>query len=243
MCWRQSSRLASSATRAATARNGRSRSKTWSTAWRIWKWHTTPTTASSCDGAHRNGATRRPPVSGMHRQRSVRRWQSIAPGSKSGTGRRTRSRQPAKCGPMRDSSQSGLGRNGGRRFVVADWILAAAGLVMLAAAAPLLAQDQLSSALDALVAAYPKTLAGHDVNALRWRDGTAMPVSVGAESKTFTELLKRASIADEFRIAYPRGPLEKPPAVDADPGRYRNTAFFTKMYGDCQMGTVAPHLV
>ncbi len=144
---------------------------------------------------------------------------------------------------MRDSSQRGLGRNGGRRFVVAGWILAAAGLVMLAAAAPLLAQDQLSSALDALVAAYPKTLAGHDVNALRWRDGTAMPVSVGAESKTLAELLKHASIADEFRMAYPRGPLEKPPAVDADPGRFRNTAFFTKMYGDCQMGAVAPHLV
>jgi hypothetical protein len=144
---------------------------------------------------------------------------------------------------MRDSSQRALGRNGGRRFVVAGWILAAAGLVMLAAAAPLLAQDQLSSALDALVAAYPNTLAGHDANALRWRDGTAMPVSVGAESKTFAELLKHASIADEFRIAYPRGPLEKPPAVDADPGRFRNTAFFTKMYGDCQMGAVAPHLV
>ncbi len=44
-------------------------------------------------------------------------------------------------------------------------------------------------------------------------------------------------------MPYPRGPLQQPPAVDADPGRLRNTAFFTKMYGDCQKGEVAPHLV
>ena len=36
--------------------------------------------------------------------------------------------------------------------------------------------------------------------------------------------------------------IVKPPAVDADPGRFRNTAFFTKMYGDCQMGQVTPRL-
>ena len=42
---------------------------------------------------------------------------------------------------------------------------------------------------------------------------------------------------------YPRGPLEKPPAVDADPGRFRNAAFFAKMYGDCKKGEVSPHLV
>ena len=70
-----------------------------------------------------------------------------------------------------------------------------------------------------------------------------MPVSDGADSKTFPELLRHASIIDQFRIPYPRGPLEKPPAVDADPGRFRNTAFFTKMYGDCQKGEVSPHLV
>ena len=70
-----------------------------------------------------------------------------------------------------------------------------------------------------------------------------MPVSDGAESKTFPELLRHASIVDQFRIPYPRGPLEKPPAVDADPGRFRNAAFFTKMYGDCQKGEVSPRLV
>ena len=70
-----------------------------------------------------------------------------------------------------------------------------------------------------------------------------MPVSDGAESKTFPELLRRASIVDQLRVPYPRGPLEKPPAIDSDPGRFRNAAFFAKMYGDCQKGEVAPRLV
>jgi hypothetical protein len=144
---------------------------------------------------------------------------------------------------MRESSHFGSRRSSGCRFVIAGWIVAATGLVMLAAGNSLLAQDQVGSKLDALVAAYPNALAGHDANALRWRDGTVMPVSDGAENKTFVDLLQHASILDQLRIPYPRGPLDKPPAIDADPGRFRNTAVFTKMYGDCQKGEVTPHLV
>lgn len=115
---------------------------------------------------------------------------------------------------------------------------------MLAGATPLLAQsDQVRLTLDKLVVAYPNMLAGHDAELLRRRDGAAMPVSDGTDSKTVPELLRHASVIDQFRIPYPRGPLEKPPAVDADPGRFRNTAFFTKMYGDCKKGEVSPHLV
>ena len=115
-------------------------------------------------------------------------------------------------------------------------------IALLAGATPVLAQnDQL--ALDRLVAAYPDALAGHDGKTLRWRDGTVMPVSDGAKDKSFAETLRHASIADQFRLAYPRGPLKEPPAVDADPGRFRNAAFFAKTYGDCKKGEVAPHLV
>ena len=118
------------------------------------------------------------------------------------------------------------------------------GLALLTGGTPLLAQDnRLRTALDDLVAAYPNALAGHDDKMLRWRDGTVMPISDGVENKTFQDLLRRASIADQLRLPYPRGALAKPPAVDADPGRFRNTAFFTKMYGDCQKGDVSPHLV
>jgi len=115
---------------------------------------------------------------------------------------------------------------------------------MLAGGVPVLAQDDpVRSALDNLVAAYPNALAGHDDKALHWRDGTVMPLSDGAASKTFPELLRHASIIDQFRLPYRRGPLEGPPAVDADPGRFRNTAFFTKMYGDCKNDEVTPRLV
>ena len=118
------------------------------------------------------------------------------------------------------------------------------GLAMLAGAVPVLAQsDQVRSALDRLVAAYPDAFAGHDANALRWRDGTVTPVADSADGKSFSELLQHASIVDQFRIPYPRGPLEKLPAVNADPGRFRNAGFFTKMYGDCKKGEVSSHLV
>jgi hypothetical protein len=118
------------------------------------------------------------------------------------------------------------------------------GLAMLASGTSLLAQDdQLRTALDNLVAAYQGALVGHDDKMLRWRDGTVMTVSDGIENRPFQELLRHASIADQFRLPYPRGPLANPPAVDADPGRFRNTAFFTKMYGDCQKGEVSPRLV
>jgi hypothetical protein len=118
------------------------------------------------------------------------------------------------------------------------------GLTMLAGATPLFPQDgAVRRALDTLVAAYPDALAGHDGKVLRWRDGTVMPVSDHADNKTFAELLRRASIIDQFRIPYPLGPLAKPAAVDADPGRFRNAAFFTKMYGDCRKDEVSAKLV
>jgi len=118
------------------------------------------------------------------------------------------------------------------------------GSVWLACAGPIFAQDDKARpVLDTLVAAYPDALAGHDDRALRWRDGTIMPVSDAAESKSFAQLLRRASILDQFRIPYPRGPLAKPPEVNADPGRFRNAAFFKKMYGDCEKGEVSRRLV
>jgi hypothetical protein len=123
-------------------------------------------------------------------------------------------------------------------------LLLIVAIVLFAAGTSLFAQDdQLRPALDHLVAAYPDSLAGHDAKVLRWRDGTVMPLSDGADNKTFPELLRHASVVDQFRVPYPRGPLLEPPAVDADPGRFRNAAFFTKMYGDCQKDEVSPHLV
>jgi hypothetical protein len=97
--------------------------------------------------------------------------------------------------------------------------------------------------LNALVAAYPEELASHDSANLYWRDGTVMPVSTGQPQKSFDQLLKNASILDQIRLPYPRGTLKTPPDVDDDPGRFRNTAFFRKMYGNCGVGDVERHMV
>jgi D-alanyl-D-alanine carboxypeptidase-like protein len=96
--------------------------------------------------------------------------------------------------------------------------------------------------LDRLVRAYPKALTGHDDEFLFWRDGTRMPIGKPDEQKPFEDTLRHASILDQLRLSYPRGE-SSPPAVNDDPGRFRNEEFFKKMYGDCTKGDVARNLV
>ena len=112
----------------------------------------------------------------------------------------------------------------------------AAGLAcLLATGVPLRAQD---ASLDRLVRAYPDALAKHDGKVLTWKDGTSMPVSDGRDGKSFDEKLRHPSILDQLSIPYAAGPPAKPPGPEEDPGRFRNTAFFDKMYGDCSKGEV-----
>ncbi len=98
-----------------------------------------------------------------------------------------------------------------------------------------------SEMLDRLVRAYPEALAGHDDKQIFWRDGTALSADDGLDDKSFDERLRHASIIDQLRLAYPVG-AAPPPGVNADPGRFRNEAFFTKMYGDCRKGDVQRNL-
>ena len=95
-----------------------------------------------------------------------------------------------------------------------------------------------NAALDALVGAYPDFLASHDGKSLIWKDGTRMPVSDGHSDKTFQEKLHNPSILDQLSIPYVKGPLAAPPGPQDDPGRFRNIAFFDKMYGNCSKGEV-----
>ena len=99
-----------------------------------------------------------------------------------------------------------------------------------------------TESLDRLVRAYPDALTGHDEKNIFWRDGTVMPADDGADQKSFDDLLRNASIMDQLRLSYPRsnGNL---PAINDDPGRFRNEAFFKKMYGDCNAGEVKRNLV
>jgi hypothetical protein len=105
------------------------------------------------------------------------------------------------------------------------------------------ATERRSDALDALVAAYPDALARHDGTYLYWKDGTRMPVGAGEPEKSFEQRLRQPSILDQFYQRYPAGALVGAPAKDFDPGRYRNEAFFRKLYGDCRRGEVSPQLV
>ena len=115
--------------------------------------------------------------------------------------------------------------------------LAVASLLVLAAA-----PAEADEALDALVAAYPDHLAGYDATDLIFKDGTRMRISDSRKNKTFDELLDNPDIKDQFAIPYPLGTGVRRPAVNEDPGRIRNEAFFRKIYGDCRKGEVAGRL-
>jgi hypothetical protein len=97
--------------------------------------------------------------------------------------------------------------------------------------------------LDRLVRAYPAALASHDGTTLTWKDGTRMPVGDGRSDKTFAEKLKSPTILDQLSIPYPKGRLAAPPSLEHDPGRFRNVAFFNKMYGNCSNRDVERKLV
>lgn len=122
-------------------------------------------------------------------------------------------------------------------------LCAVAGAVLTLGAVTATRAGSASDALDALVAAYPDALARHDGERIYWRDGTVMPVSDGIDDKPFKALLSNASILDQLRLAYPKGHLASPPAVNDDPGRFRNEAFLRKMYGDCRKGEVEARMV
>jgi len=104
------------------------------------------------------------------------------------------------------------------------------------------AAEQPSDALDALVAAYPDALARHDGTFLYWKDGTRMPVGATEPDKSFEQRLRQPSILDQFHQRYPAGAPLTGPVKDFDPGRFRNEAFFRKLYGDCRRGEVTAQL-
>lgn len=96
--------------------------------------------------------------------------------------------------------------------------------------------------MDRLVRAYPEALSGHDNRDIFWRDGTIMHADDGIGAKSFDEMLRNASIVDQLRLAYPPG-ASRPPQLNDDPGRFRNEAFFRKMYGDCHNSDFQKNLV
>ena len=62
-------------------------------------------------------------------------------------------------------------------------------------------------------------------------------------AKPFAAWLERPDLKDMLALPYPLAQWSPPPAMNSDPGRARNAAFFAKMYGDCTNGQVARNLV
>lgn len=85
--------------------------------------------------------------------------------------------------------------------------------------------------LRRLLCAYPDLLQAAAENLLVWKDGETMPYDDGVTKREYDDLLNHPSLKDQLSLAYPKGPLDRPPAVDSDPGRIRYEPFFKKMYG------------
>jgi hypothetical protein len=96
--------------------------------------------------------------------------------------------------------------------------------------------------LDVLVRAYPDMLSSRSGNTVVFRDGTRMVAGNLDTGAPFEQVLANASIRDMFLIPYPDAPGSAPPE-NFDPGRFRNKAFFDRMYGDCRKGEVEQNLV
>ncbi|MBA2125398.1 hypothetical protein DLM45_04050 [Hyphomicrobium methylovorum] len=84
-----------------------------------------------------------------------------------------------------------------------------------------------------LKAAYPEFVSGIDGTSVVFLDGTRLLFDDG-KAKSAEERLADPDIDDMFRQPYPWGASLTPPEHDSDPGRARNAAFFSKIYGDCR---------
>ncbi len=94
-----------------------------------------------------------------------------------------------------------------------------------------------------LKAAYPGLIKDVEGNDVVFADGTRLPLDDGKTNKSFVEWLETPDIEDMFRIPYMPGEAENIPAIDWDPGRARNSAFFAKIYGDCRSAGFSNSLV
>lgn len=92
-----------------------------------------------------------------------------------------------------------------------------------------------------LKSAYPAHVVGADGGDLLFKDGTRLPLGDGKE-KPFELWLAHPDIRDMFRYPYPRAAPAVQPEHNFDPGRARNAAFFSKIYGDCRLPGFAASL-
>lgn len=111
------------------------------------------------------------------------------------------------------------------------WVFAGLSLILLCF--PLFAADQ-ADELDRLLSIYGSEIEGlqtsQEQTIVLMKNGDAIVFDDG-RNKTAEEFLAEADLEDQFRCAYPTGPLTGPPSVGSDPGRIRNESFFKAVYG------------
>ena len=129
-----------------------------------------------------------------------------------------------------------------RHFPWRGALRAATAMLLAATAGTSAAMSAERAKLERLVTAYPDHLSGIDGNSLIWRDGTRMAIDDGRGKKDLLAWLADPDVEDMVAVPYPAGAVTAAPLPDRDPGRARNHAFFTKMYGDCRKGEVDRHL-
>lgn len=87
---------------------------------------------------------------------------------------------------------------------------------------------------------YPSVKQVKD-NRVYFVDGTSLPYDDN-RAKSLRECLEHADIEDHFAQFYPAFSPISPPAVDYDPGRFRNDALLKKLYG-ASKGEIEKNLV
>ena len=97
-------------------------------------------------------------------------------------------------------------------------------------------------AIARIIAAYPDQHLSRDGDVLVWPDGTSMRADDGKGEKAFEAWLADPDLEDMLKQPYPAFAPATAPPREVDPGRARNEAFFSKMYGDCRKGAVKQHL-
>jgi hypothetical protein len=91
-----------------------------------------------------------------------------------------------------------------------------------------------AAAAAAIAASYPDAIASADADAIVWRDGTTMPLGDVRAADQAAVIVESASLGEQFLARYPLEPWSADNLPAEDPGRFRNRAFFLKMYGDCR---------
>jgi hypothetical protein len=89
------------------------------------------------------------------------------------------------------------------------------------------------AALSRLVEAYPSVVEASGKGAVVV-GGKTLPLDRANAPRNFDERLALADLIDQVSIPYPQGCPATEPSLNEDPGRLRDEAFFTAMYGSTQ---------